>query len=271
MAEQRLVEPTELAGRAAHAPTRLDLRDVPRLVVHLVDAPRHHLDPALDHRRVPVPGPVDGHDTLAVRALRVERDAEVAVVETERRGDLVPHVAVDAPAVDPLDDRTEHAPAAGGVVAGHRAGLPHRGRGDHRGERLVERDVGVVGRIARHREAAGVGEDVTDRRPLLAAAPPVEMVGDEVVEAEAPLLPELEDGHRRPRLPRRVPEHDVVGLEGPPGGRFADRGVEQHLTVARHVDLGPEVPARLAPVLEPIDDRREIRLRAFSGGHGART
>ena len=72
-----------------------------------------------------------------------------------------------------------------------------------------------------------MGEHVAERAALLAVAPAVDVVGDAVVEPEAALLPELEDGDRGERLARRVPEHDVVGAQRPPGIGFADGDVEQ--------------------------------------------
>ncbi len=161
-AEQRLVEAPEVVRGTAHAAAGLHLGDVPRLVVQLVDAVRNHLQRAVDETGHAVPGPVHRHDAIAVVLLAFERDPEVAVVESERRGDLVAQVAIDAPSVDPLDDRSEDPPAARCVVAGLRARRPHRRRGRGGGDRRLPGDVGVVRRVSRHREPARVGEHVAD-------------------------------------------------------------------------------------------------------------
>ena len=133
------------------------------------------------------------------------------------------------------------------------------------GDRLRVRDVEVVGAVGQHREAAGVGQDVAQRDPLLARAPAVDVVGDPVVEAEAALLPELQDGDGGERLARGVPEHDVVGAQGPAGGGVADRSVEQELPPQGHVDLGAVVPAVCPLPFEQIDDLGEVK----SGSHDA--
>ena len=130
------------------------------------------------------------------------------------------------------------------------------GRRDAR-DRLVERHVGVVGLVARHREAAGVGEDVAERAALLAVAPRRRGIrATRSSRPSRPSLPELEDGDRRPRLARRVPEHESSGCEGPSREDLADRGVEQHLAAEGDVDLRPSCqPGR------PL---------ALAGGRGAR-
>jgi hypothetical protein len=221
---------------------------------------------ALDERRVAVPGPVHRGKAIAVLALDLERDAEMAVVEAEWRGHLVTQVPVDAPAVDAFDDRAQYPPTARGVVARHGSRLPRRRpSGGHR-ERLVERHVRVVGGIAGHGEPGRVREHLPHRRRFLPVAPSVDVRRDLVVEPERAPLPELEDRDRRPGLARRVPEHHVVDVERAPGDRLADRGVEQDLATARHVDLGAEVPAGLPTRFEAVEHGREIRC-----AHGPRT
>ena len=72
-------------------------------------------------------------------------------------------------------------------------------------------------------------QHVADGAALLAVAPAVDVAADPVVETEAALLPQLQDGDGRERLPRGVPEHDVVGAEPAPGSALAHGVVEQHV------------------------------------------
>ena len=101
-------------------------------------------------------------------------------------------------------------------------------------------------------------EHVADRAPLLAGAPAVDVLADPVVETELALLPQLEDGDDRHGLPRRVEEHEVVGLESTPRAGFADGRVQQDVAVPGDVALGPVVPAVGPPPLEEVGDGGEV-------------
>ncbi len=199
--------------------------------------------------------PVDGCDALAERRLLLDGHAQPAVVEAERLEDLVVQVAVDGPAVDPLDDGAEDLPTAERVVRGTGARLPFGRMRDDPGDGLRVGDVDVVNVAAPdHREPAHVGEHVTHGAALLAGAPSVDVLADAVVETEAASLPELEHGHGRHGLARRVPEHEVVGRQRPVGARLAHREIEEHLAVQRHVALGAVVPVVGALPLEQLAD-----------------
>ena len=173
--------------------------------------------------------------------------------EPERPGDLVTQIGVDAPAVDCLDDRAQHPPAARRVVAGRRARLPERGSVDRGCDRLLPRDVPVVRRVAGHRETTGVREHVAERAPLLPVVPAVDVLGDEIIEADAVALPLLEQRDRRPWLARGVPEHDVVRLQRPSRVRLADGGVDERLAPHGDVELRAGVPALFSALLEQLE------------------
>ena len=93
----------------------------------------------------------------------------------------------------------------------------------------------------------------------LPAPQPGHELGDEIVELQPPLLPELEHGDGGQRLAGRVPEHDVVGAQRPPGAALADGHVEHRLALERHVGLGAVVPVGGDAVLEPGHHGGEIR------------
>ena len=113
-------------------------------------------------------------------------------------------------------------------------------------------------------------QHVTDGAALLAVAPAVDVLGDRVVEAEEAPFPEVQDGDGGERLARRVPEHDVVGAQRPPGPGFADGHVEQDLALERDVDLGAVVEVLSLLVFEDLDDSREVEVtRVKSGDHSA--
>ena len=202
--------------------------------------------------------PCDRNEAVTELALHVDGDAEPREVHLQRVEDLAAQVLVDRPAVDRLDHCAEDLPTARRVVAGRGAGLPFgRVRGDAR-DRLRVAHVDVVGAVVEHREPGRVGEHVTQRRPLLARAPAVDEVGDRVVEAEAALLPELEQRDRGQRLARRVPEHDVVGAQGPARPGLAEREVEERLAPQRDVDLGAVLPAVGDLALDELGHPAEI-------------
>ena len=209
-----------------------------------------------------------GHEPLTERALHVDRYSEVRQVHVHRAQHLGAQVLVDRPAVDGLDDRAEDLPAARRVVPGRGAGLPLGRVGGDALDRLGVGHVEVVGAVGQHRETAGVGEHVAHGRPLLAATPAVHEVRDPVVEVEAALLPQLEDGDGRQRLPGGVPEHHVVGLQRPPGPGLADRGVEEWLAPQRHVDLGAVVPAVADLALQQLQHPGEVGAGRWTGSHG---
>src|SRR5215203_3144263 len=188
-AEQRFVEPAELAGRAAHPAAGLDLRDEVRLVVELVDLVGDHLQASVrvDDRQ-DVPAPVHGSDSLAEGGLLVPRDAQAHVLEPDGTEHLVTEVLVDRAAIDPLDDRAEDLPAARRVVGGVGARLPSRRRRRDVCHDLAVGQLGVEQLGVGVREATGVREHVADRAPLLAGAPAVDVLADPVVEAELALL-----------------------------------------------------------------------------------
>ena len=156
---------------------------------------------------------------------------------------LVAQVLVDRTAVDRLDDRAEDLPTARRVVAGRGAGLPFgRVRGDAR-DRLRVAHVDVVGAVVEHREAGGVGEHVTQRRPLLAARPsrrrsrrpgrrgrggPAPRAG-----ARATVVSGLPDEYQSITSSVRSAR---------PGRDSPTASVEKRLTPQRHVDLGAVVP-----------------------------
>jgi hypothetical protein len=268
-AEQGLVEPAEVRGRAAHTATRLDLCDEVRLIVVAVDVVRRHFQPAVgvDYGHG-VAAPVDRRDPFSERGLLIARDAHAQALDAERSDDLIAHVPVDRTTVDALDDRAEDLPAARRVVGGGGARLPASpGRGNAR------HDV-VVGHVAieelgvRVRETARVREDVADRAALLARAPAVDVVADEVVEAELALLPQLQHRDHRQGLAGRVQQHEVVGLEGAAGARLAHGGLEEDLASQRHVALGAVVPAVRPLPLEDVDHTGEVGLRRAGDGHG---
>ncbi len=121
-------------------------------------------------------------------------------------------------------------------------------------------------------------QHLADGGPLLAVAPAGHEAADRVVEAEDALFPELQHRDGGQRLARRVPEHDVVGLQGPARAALAHGGVEQDLAAQGDVELGAVVEA-VAPLgLEQLGHGREPRCRVRPGtsvtgvkfaGHGA--
>ena len=125
-------------------------------------------------------------------------------------------------------------------------------------DRVLVGDVLVEGLVAEHGESAGVREDVAERAALLSIAPTVDVIGDEVVEPEPAVLPELEESHRGERLTRRVPEHQIVGSRRPPRDRLADGDVEHGLPADRDVALGAAVAALSALQFEDLDDGRGV-------------
>ena len=118
-----------------------------------------------------------------------------------------------------------------------------------------------------------MGQHVAERAAFLPACPAGDELGDGVVEAEEISLPQLEHRDRGERLPGRVPQHDVVGAERPPGPGLADGDVEHGLARDRDVALRALVPALLALALEHLDDAAQVdgacRRRVKSGRHGA--
>ena len=255
VAEQRLVEPAELPGRAPHPAAGLDLGHVPGLVVDPLDVVRDHLQAAVELGGDGVALPGDRHEAGPEGGLLLEGHAEAALLHTGRSEHLVGHVAVDRPAVDRLDHGAEDLPAAGRVVAGLRARFPLGGVGGDAGDGFGVGDVGVE-QLAPpgHREAAGVDEDVAQRHPLLPRPPAGDVLRHRVVEAELAPLPQVEDGGRRDGFPGRVPHHHVVALEGPPRGGLADGHVEERFPEAGDVGLGPVVEPLGPLAFEGLDD-----------------
>ena len=190
--------------------------------------------------------------------LRVERDPERRVRHAERLDDLVAEVPVDRPAVDGLDDRPEDLPARDRVVRRRRPRDPVGGVGGDAPDRRFVRDVFVERLVAEHREAAGVGEHVAERAALLAVAPAVDVVGDEVVEPELPALPELEDRDRGERLARRVPEHESSVRSARPGIDSPMATSSTRLAAHRDVALGALVTAFNPLLLEDLDDHGRV-------------
>ena len=96
---------------------RVRLGDVPRQVVQLVDAVRHHAQAAVvfDDREA-VALPRDRHEAIAELGLAFERDARATTTSRRAAEDLVAQVRLDRSAVDRLDHGAEHLPAGDRVV-----------------------------------------------------------------------------------------------------------------------------------------------------------
>ena len=268
--EQRLVEAPELArrARACRRRARPSRCAKARCAARRCGTAPCSSAPSPSTTGHRVAGPHDRHDAgRRARRCVVERDPEVTCrsVPSGARISSRTYRSIGRPSTASTIAPSTFQPVTGWYAAAVPGSQSRGMRGDARDRRPRTQMSSSKALVAVHREAAGVGEHVAERAPLLAAAPAVDEVGDEVVEAEPALLPELEHRDRRERLARRVPEHQVVGAPAAgPGLGLAHGDVEQGLAADRDVALGAVVPAVGPLAFEELDDRGERSRRSES-------